>query len=378
MAINRFDININIPNYRDIKVDITTESKSPLIINSDIKTKTATELIKYSVNEKDTLRVIKRYVEKGWISKLEFISSFLESIKKNYQDISELLINSSLDIISYKDKNYNTTLHLVASNNNIEIAQILIKSGINPIIKNKDGYTALSYAILNNNLDMARLLIDAGSNVNDNLSMWGVNQTLLEHTIKGNKTELAQLLIDSGANISFKNKDGYTPLHLCAIKDNLELFISLLERGGDPELKSECGNNCLHLAVLNNSQNIVYRILKYHNMDINKKNDKGCSPIRLTVDNFIYNLLIENGAYDEVKESLKKSMYQSKLIDRILSTLSSIMIICFSVSMIIEENGYTRGIDFFGALGLTCFVLLIIFSYSKSDWIMKFIDFKKV
>lgn len=431
------NITIKIPNDKDVKVNISTESKSHIIWTSDIKTKSSTELIKESVNEMDTLRIIKKYIDNGWMSRLDFISSLNESINKGYFVISELLINSSLDVVSYKDKENHTFLHSAFLKKNLGLCKLLIQRGADVNAKDRRGWSPLHWAVHKDFVDIAKLLISTGADVNakdilgqsplhyaisegnvalaellisagayvdaklknnvtplvlafskDNVSIAkslieaganidvtidGINQTLLEYAIQRNKVELAELLISTGVNISFKNKDGYTPLHLCAMKDNLELFISLLERGADPELKSDCGNNCLHLAVLNNSQNIVYRILKYHNMDINAKNSNGYSPIKLAKNEFIYNLLIESGAYDEIKKNIKKSTYQLKL----MNILICIMIICFSISIFIKENRYTKGIDFFGTLGLTCFMLLIILSCSKSDWIMKFIDFKK-
>jgi ankyrin repeat protein len=290
------NITIRIPNDKDVKVNITTESKSHIIHTSDIKRKSATELIKESVNEMDTLRIIKKYIENGRMSRLDFISSLNESIKKDYFVISELLINSSLDVVSYKDEKNRTFLHS-ASAKNLGICKLLIQRGADINAKTDSGNTPLHLAIIQN------------------------------------KIEVAELLMDKDANISFKNKDGYTPLQLCAMKNNLDLFISLLENGADPELKSDCGNNCLHLAVLNNSQNIVYRILKYHNMDINAKNDKGCSPIKLAKDKLIYNLLIENGAYAEVNIKISsQNLYSHKDLElyRILGlSLISLFIISF-------------------------------------------------
>ena len=64
----------------------------------------------------------------------------------------------------------------------------------------------------------------------------------------GDNMELAKLLIDSGADLEAKNENGETPLHLAAWGDNIEIAKFLIDSGADVNAKTNYGFTPLHRA----------------------------------------------------------------------------------------------------------------------------------
>ena len=54
---------------------------------------------------------------------------------------------------------------------------------------------------------------------------------------------LVTLMVDSGAQLdSDRQEDGWTPLHLAAMFNKLEVVLKLLEMGADPKIKATNGD----------------------------------------------------------------------------------------------------------------------------------------
>ena len=88
------------------------------------------------------------------------------AIKKNNNEIINLIISSPLLDLNYLDKNDNTYLHLAVIQQNKEVVESLIKKGISINAKNKDGNTALHLAYYFNYTDIIYLLISFNADVN--------------------------------------------------------------------------------------------------------------------------------------------------------------------------------------------------------------------
>jgi ankyrin repeat protein len=55
-------------------------------------------------------------------------------------------------------------------------------------------------------------------------------------------------LIDKGANVNAKSRDGFTPLHVAAMRGNLPVVELLLESGADPNAIVQYGKTPAELA----------------------------------------------------------------------------------------------------------------------------------
>lgn len=286
MRLSNISIDISLSDSRSIKMD-----KS---VKMDVTISSIINLLQNSVNEEDVLRILKRYIEKNTISKVDI------------------------------RKHSNSLLVIACNKNYLEAIEFLISLGANVNVKDNKGITPLHGACSLNNTKLAKLLLERGADLEakDNNGM-----TPFYYALASKHVEIAQLLLDAGANLDIKDNKGYYPLQISSILDDLDTFLLLLENGGNPKLKSECGNNALHLAILSNSKNIVFHLLKRCDVDVNLKNNKGILPINLTDNKLIQNLLIEHGAYIGNKKELEKNNY-------LLDILAFSVIILFILSRI--------------------------------------------
>lgn len=109
-------------------------------------------------------------------------------------------------------------------------------------------------------------------------------------------------------NLETENDDSMTPLLLAARMNRTEIVNSLLRAGVpvDGACKKD-GNNILHIAVSENSEELVTLILNHARIDVTKKNNANQMPIELATaavpPNYkIIHLL--NSKYDQVSRLL--------------------------------------------------------------------------
>ena len=136
------------------KTDSPKEHKMSLVsINSNISSEFLSKIISknpFLINSKD---------DNG--------DTFLSyAIKRNNQEIINLIIPLPLLDINYKDNNDNTYLHLAVICQNIELIKKLIEKRVLINARNKDGNTPLHFAYYINSNEIINLLIENNGDVN--------------------------------------------------------------------------------------------------------------------------------------------------------------------------------------------------------------------
>ncbi|NPV01248.1 MAG: hypothetical protein HPY53_07690 [Brevinematales bacterium] len=122
--------------------------------------------------------------------------------------------------INYQDKAGNTALHTVSQKSAIlsklkggpnpeKIIEFLLKQGIDPKIKNKNGLTALHYAVKEQNETTLNLLVSKGAGINE-ADINGV--TPLMASVSNYDSGIAEFLLKSGADVNIQDKSGKTAL----------------------------------------------------------------------------------------------------------------------------------------------------------------------
>jgi len=109
-------------------------------------------------------------------------------------EVAEFLISNGADI-TIKDNFDNTPLCYMVKKNSSTLVKILTQIGINPIIEND----LLNASARSNALELAEFLIKSGVDVN---AINKHNFTALGYAIGSNSYEITKLLIGSGAVLS--------------------------------------------------------------------------------------------------------------------------------------------------------------------------------
>jgi len=238
--------------------------------------------------------------------------------------------NENLKIIKYlidhganlkvRDKSGNTLLKLAIYYCNIDILNYLLSKNIELDINTKY-YTPLTYAITKKNLEIVKCLIENNTNPNNNMMMY-INLKIKDTTplimaIELGDISMVKYLVEHGADIHQQNKNIiYSHPFFHAIKkSNLNILQYLIEVGGETTF-SEMNKKCsfLNYAIENSSSEIIQYLVK-QKVDLNKKNEKGKTPLMMTLEKNTLNInfikyLIENG----VDINVTDSEYESPLI----------------------------------------------------------------
>lgn len=143
-------------------------------------------------------------------------------------------------------------------------------------IMTRNGETPLYYAVYNDDIELADLLIKKGADVNVGKD----DETPLHHVARYGQVELVKLLIDCGAELEILDHCGFTPL-LSTVKlgqenKNAALILkTLLEAGADAKGSDSYGDTALHGI----KRKDLCRILIDHGADVNARNNKGLTPL---------------------------------------------------------------------------------------------------
>ena len=104
------------------------------------------------------------------------------ALNNNNHEIFDLILNSPILNLNYKDNNGNSYLHLAVMNQNEKIVKVLIKKGINLNLQNNSGNTALHLAYEIANGSIIKILTSNGIN-----SLIKNKENKIAKEIKGNK-----------------------------------------------------------------------------------------------------------------------------------------------------------------------------------------------
>lgn len=150
------------------------------------------------------------------------------------------------EVIEAQDATHNTPLFYTAFQNNVPMAQLLLKKGANIKVQNLAGSTVLHEAVRLGNVPLATVLVKAGASVTvtDHLG-----NTPLHNLVLFDSIDMGELLLANGANVGAKNKDGRTVLQEAVRRGLGKVAGWLLKKGADPNTRDNLGRTPLFDAV---------------------------------------------------------------------------------------------------------------------------------
>jgi ankyrin repeat protein len=164
------------------------------------------------------------------------------AISDQQEQLALLLLKYNADP-DYVFKSYGTALQHAVNEKMLSVVQLMIKKGANINVNIKMAYPPLHNAVSIGSAELVGMLLKAGADKNM-LSKWGEGPIHL--AIKTIKPKMVEMLIANNVNLDLKSKYGKTPLMVAAANGYKYLITILLEAGANPLLKDDFGNTFLH------------------------------------------------------------------------------------------------------------------------------------
>ncbi|XP_041047967.1 ankyrin repeat domain-containing protein 27 isoform X1 [Carcharodon carcharias] len=140
------------------------------------------------------------------------------------------------------------------------------------------------------------------------------------------QASLIDMLVAKGGAVNATDYHGSTPLHLCCQKGFQDVTLLLLDYKASTEVQDNNGNTPLHLACMHGHEDCVKALVYYHlnTCKLNMTNDKGDTPLHIAARwgyDGIIQVLLENGANNEIQNKMKETPLQCALNSKILDLL---------------------------------------------------------
>jgi ankyrin repeat protein len=188
------------------------------------------------------------------------------------------LLEQGIDI-DLRNHEHNTALNLAAMNNHAEIAQALVARGADADNQASDGWSPLHCTVGSGRgyFGIARLLVEAGCALNVRNKQ---GATPLGLCAMNNFKPIAGFLVRSGAGLDSQSESGWTALMEAVASGRGHKGIAklLIAAGADLDLQNADGFSALHLAALHNFHKIVTLLLA-KSCKVDLRDNDGWTPL---------------------------------------------------------------------------------------------------
>ena len=174
----------------------------------------------------------------------------------------------------------NTPLHMAALSGEEKIVSCLISEfGCDPNVKGKLGRSALHIACKKGNISLVRTLIQhqAAAVVQDD----NHDTPLHLAALKNRENVVLCLISEFGCDPNLKGALGRSALHIACQKGNISLVRTLIQHQAVAIVQDDYHDTPLHIAALNNKENVVLCLIKEFSCDPNVKGHYGQSVLHI-------------------------------------------------------------------------------------------------
>lgn len=214
--------------------------------------------------------------------------------------VVEVLLRSGADV-EVRDKNGTTPLLLAIRFGTTEMVDTILTYGADANVRDNDG-TALLAAVHRGNVETFEALMRYGADIN---ARFGNDPTPLEFAATHVNLTMVKAIIASAPDMKAKDRDGYTSLH-CALRadlgrpESLEILHILLRHGADINVRC-LGEPPLLTAVTTNDHHAMehVQVLLDYRPDVNASDASGRTALHAAASRgavVTINLLLGNGA----------------------------------------------------------------------------------
>ncbi|EYC31526.1 hypothetical protein Y032_0004g2201 [Ancylostoma ceylanicum] len=199
----------------------------------------------------------------------------------NAPSIAELLLRKHYPMLDSADSRGCTALHHAAYHGHVEVAEHLLKAGINMAANDKLGRTAVHSMACGGSVEMLAVLREAGAKITVQDFR---GRTAAHYAAMASQTELLSALLEiDGRFLNATDKDGYTPLHYAVQNgQNAKTIEFLVKKGCDILAAANDGTTALHIAAtLAESAVPIEYLVECKGIDLNTRNGDGMTPLHL-------------------------------------------------------------------------------------------------
>ena len=173
-------------------------------------------------------------------------SSLLSAVRGGDHAAVRTLLGQDIDV-NLPSRDGTTALHWAAEQDNLEMAQLLIRAGATAQVTNRFGVSPLHAACLNGNASMIELMLEAGADPNTSLPG---GETVLMTAARSGSTEALEVLMVHGASVNrTEDAAGQTALMWAAAEGHASAIRALLEGGARVQARSTSGLSAFLFAV---------------------------------------------------------------------------------------------------------------------------------
>lgn len=200
-------------------------------------------------------------------------TALLIACENGQPQMVKYLLDCGVDI-NVRDHLGLTPLMSACSGWNMEVARILVASGVNindiTIYQNKE-YTALTVAALYGFKELVDYLILLKADIPESLQ-----ELTLRYAVQGDHILLFEYVQEKGLEIGGDAKEKQQELiYLASAVGSEGIFKSLVQKGFDPFKKDLYGWTVLHHAASRNNLNMIEFLLEEKDLDMNAKSLRG-------------------------------------------------------------------------------------------------------
>ena len=183
----------------------------------------------------------------------------------NLVQLARLLIESGVEVDA-KDYQGRTPLHVASWKGHKGIVALLLENGADAkAVGDECGWNALHFAAEAGHESVVLFLLDNTDLEVDSVSAAG--QTALHWAAFNEHSHVVELLYERGADVNARNARGETALHYSALLRHIDMLKQLLKYGASVNSRTDSGQTVLELAEMSEETDAAQVLLEHQQID---------------------------------------------------------------------------------------------------------------